>query len=355
MKRYLTYPMIQAILAAALFGASAPLAKLMLGNIEPVPLAAFLYLGSGLGLLLFNVLFKKHTRPGGEARISKADLPWLSGAVIAGGVAAPIILMFSLRYTPAATASLLLNFEGVATTLIAALVFKEAIGRRIWLAIGAVTVASIMLSLDFKGEWGFSLSALGVLSACVLWGIDNNFTRNISAKDPLSITTIKGLGAGTFSLVLAALLGNTFPGALVIAKAMLLGCFGYGVSIVLFILAMRNLGAARASVFFGTAPFVGTVISFLLFREKSNAQFILVIPIMILGVALLLNENHAHKHNHAAIQHEHRHSHDDAHHLHQHDDGVTVTDCIHDHVHTHEPIEHDHDHTPDIHHRHGHS
>jgi drug/metabolite transporter (DMT)-like permease len=188
--------MIQALLAAVLFGASAPVAKLLLGMIEPIPLAGFLYLGSGVGVLLFKGtqhLGSQSARA--EAGISKADIPWLTGAILAGGVLAPIVLMFSLRTTSAATASLLLNFEGGATALIAALVFKEAIGGRIWWAIVCITVASILLSLDVSGKWGVSLGAVGVLATCVLWGMDNNFTRNVSAKDPLSIVTIKGIGA----------------------------------------------------------------------------------------------------------------------------------------------------------------
>jgi len=251
--------MTQALLAAVLFGASTPVAKFLLGRIEPIPLAAFLYLGSGVGLLLFRGIQCLGSGSAGvEARISKADIPWLAGAVLAGGIAAPIVLMFSLRTTPAATASLLINFEGVATTLIAALVFKEAIGGRIWWAIVCIAAASILLSLDLSREWGIALSAVGVLGACTLWGIDNNFTRNVSAKDPLSIVTIKGIGAGGFSLILAIILQNPFPTLLAALGAMLLGSLSYGISIALFILAMRGLGAARTSALFGTAPFAGT-------------------------------------------------------------------------------------------------
>lgn len=204
--------MFQAITAALLFGTSAPIAKLLLGDIQPVPLAAFLYLGSGIGLLVFWLLqrFKKNYIKV-EASIKKEDIKWLLGAVLTGGVIAPIVLMFSLKNTPASTASLLLNFEGVSTTLIAVLAFKEAIGKRIWLATVSITIASILLSWNFNGEWGFSIGALGVLMACIMWGLDNNFTRNISTKDPLITVIIKGVGAGSVSLVIAMILHNTLP------------------------------------------------------------------------------------------------------------------------------------------------
>jgi drug/metabolite transporter (DMT)-like permease len=349
------YPITQALLAAVLFGASAPVAKLLLGVIEPIPLAGFLYLGSGVGVLLFKGIQHVGRRPArGEARIRKADIPWLSGAVLAGGVGAPIVLMFSLRATPAATASLLLNFEGIATALIAALVFKEAIGGRIWWAFACITVGSILLSLELSGEWGISLGAVGVLATCGLWGIDNNFTRNVSAKDPLSIVTIKGIGAGGFSLILALILQNPLPKPLVALGAMLLGSLSYGISIALFILAMRDLGAARTSALFGTAPFIGVLLSFLLFQETPNVPFVIALPIMIAGAMLLLGEEHAHRHVHAVIEHDHRHGHDNGHHVHDHAEGEIPAHGFHSHPHTHEAIKHTHHHTPDLHHRHDH-
>lgn len=355
MKRPQIAAMSQAVLAAALFGISAPLAKLLLGSIEPIPLAAFLYLGSGAGLLVFQLIQRTISRTGrSEARITRHDFPWLLGAILAGGVAAPIVLMFSLRHTPAATASLLLNFEGVATTVIAVLVFSEAAGLRIWGAMGTITVASILLTWDTSGQWGISLGAAGVVAACIFWGMDNNFTRNISAKDPLVITTVKGLAAGSFSLALALALGNPLPGFVIIAKAMLLGFISYGASIVLFILSMRNLGAARTSALFATAPFVGAALSFVLFRESPNVMFILAAPLMVLGVALLMGEEHNHPHTHVSLSHEHRHRHDDGHHEHSHGGAEVPPDTSHSHVHTHESVTHTHSHAPDIHHRHSH-
>lgn len=342
---------IQAIIAAILFGASPPLVKLLLGEIEPIMLAGFLYLGSGIGLIMYRSFKRIMGHESIEAGIRREDVPWLAGSILAGGIAAPIVLMFSLRNTPAATASLLLNFEGVATTLIAFLVFKEAIGRRVGFAVSFITLACIILSWNAGGEWGFSLGALGVLLACVLWGMDNNFTRNISAKDPLAIVTIKGLAAGTFSLTLALFANNSFPNLKIILGAIVLGCFSYGLSIVFFILAMRNLGAARASAFFGTAPFVGAVLSFIFLNEHPALQFYLSFPIMALGAYLLLKEEHDHEHLHEVVEHEHRHCHNDGHHTHYHPGQSNVE---HSHWHVHEAIRHTHPHTPDLQHRHEH-
>ena len=345
-------PIIQALLAALLFGASAPLAKLLLGEIDPILLAAFLYLGSGIGLSGIKIFQRlNRSRQDDEAQIKKSDLPWLAGAILAGGVLAPIILLFSLQSTPAATASLLLNFEGVATTLIAVFVFKEAISRRVWWAIVLITLASIFLSLNLNGSWGISIGALGIVTACFLWGIDNNFTRNISAKDPLVIVTIKGFAAGSFSLFLALMLGNKIPATAIILGAMLLGSLSYGVSIVLFIRAMRGLGAARTSAFFGTAPLAGMILSFILFREFPDWLFIAALPLMVVGALFLVGERHIHPHHHEKIIHDHAHTHEDGHHQHDHEG---ENEQKHSHVHQHEAVTHEHDHLPDLHHRHEH-
>jgi drug/metabolite transporter (DMT)-like permease len=352
MKKKNIYPMAQAILAAILFGISAPISKLILGYVEPIPMAAFLYLGSGIGLLLFRLIQRLNRNFNGvEAKIGKSDVKWIIGAIMAGGVIAPIVLMFSLPNTPASTASMLLNFEGVATTLIAALVFKEAIGKRVWIAVALITIASILLSWNFNGKFGFSIGALGVLLACILWGVDNNFTRNISAKDPFIIVTIKGIGAGTFSLLLAFITQSNFPGFKLVLLIILLGFFSYGLSIVLFIYAMRSLGASRTSAFFSTAPFVGTILSFILFRELPNILFYISLPVMILGAIFILGEKHGHTHSHIPLEHEHRHSHKEEHHNHKHNEGENLE---HSHSHKHENIEHTHSHKPDIHHRHEH-
>ncbi|MBN1935608.1 MAG: DMT family transporter [Anaerolineae bacterium] len=354
MKRTQVYPIIQALLAAAMFGLSAPLAKLLLGQIEPIPLAAFLYLGSGIGLALYKGIQRlRRTSRQAEAQVRRADIPWVIGALLTGGVAGPILLMVSLRHTPAATASLLLNFEGVATTLIAAAAFKEAVDRRVWWAIVLITLASVLLSWSSGSAWGISWGALGVLGACAMWGIDNNLTRNISAKDPLTTVAIKGLGAGSFSLLLALALGNPFPRWPAALGAMALGSVSYGLGIVLFILALRGLGAARTSALYGAAPFVGAIFSFLLLKESLTASFIIAFAMMIAGAALLLGEKHRHIHLHPTLEHEHRHRHDDEHHGHEHTEEV-APETAHSHVHRHAETEHTHPHMPDIHHRHGH-
>jgi drug/metabolite transporter (DMT)-like permease len=348
-------PMMLAVLAATLFGASAPVAKMLLGKIEPIPLAAFLYLGSGAGVLLFKAVRRVGSGPERtEARIRTVDIPWLVGAVAVGGVAAPVVLMFSLRTTPASTASLLLNFEGVATALLAAFVFREAIGGRAWVAIACITAGSILLTLDLRGSWMVSVGALGVIAACVLWGLDNNLTRNLSGKDPLSIVAVKGIAAGGFSLILAIIVRSPFPEPPVALVAMLLGSLSYGISIALFILAMRSLGAARTSAFFGTAPFVGALLSILLLGEIPNVLMIISLPILVVGAVLLLSEKHAHRHVHGAIVHDHRHNHREDHHRHDHMEEDISGEGVHAHPHTHQAMEHSHDHKPDNHHRHGH-
>lgn len=335
---------LQALLAALFFGASAPIAKLLLGDIAPIFLASFLYLGSGTGIALTKLTQPKNA----EAGIQRADVKWLAGAIVSGGILAPIVLMLSLQNTPASTASLLLNFEGVGTTLIALLFFKESISRRAWMAILVITLASIFLSTDLSGGFGLSLGALGVILACVLWGADNNFTRNISGKDPLVIVAWKGLVAGSFSFVLAWSLGNPFPSFTTILGTLLLGFLSYGLSTMLFIRSMRGLGAARTSALYGTAPLAGVVLSIFMFGEFPSFFFIIAALLMIGGALLLINEEHSHSHVHTAIFHEHSHSHDDG--MHGHDD----VKGIHSHGHEHPQEEHEHDHMPDIHHRHGH-
>jgi len=337
---------LQALLAALFFGASAPISKLLLGDVPPILMAAFLYIGSGAGISLvkFSQKLTSHQK---EAGIRRPDVIWLAGAIISGGILAPIFLMISLIHTPASTASLLLNFEGVGTTLIALLFFDESISRRALTAIFIITLASIFLSTDFKSGFGFSLGALGVMAACVLWGVDNNFTRNISAKDPLMIVAWKGLIAGTFSLLLGLFLGQQLPSLPSILSILLLGFISYGLSTMLFIYSMRGLGAARTSALYGTAPLVGVLLSILIFKDPITLLFAVAAVLMVIGAWLLANEEHAHFHIHMPVVHEHRHSHDE---FHSHEE-TTIT---HSHEHEHPQTEHEHGHMPDIHHRHGH-
>jgi drug/metabolite transporter (DMT)-like permease len=335
---------IQALLAALFFGASAPISKLLLGDVPPVLMAAFLYLGSGTGISVIK-LYQRLTSNQKEAGIKSPDVKWLAGAIISGGILAPIILMISLKNTPASTASLLLNFEGVGTTLIALFFFRESISRRALAAIFAITIASIFLSTNFQGGFSFSLGALGILLACFLWGVDNNFTRNISAKDPLTIVAWKGLVAGTFSLILGLFLGQRLPALIIILSVLLLGFISYGLSTMLFIYSMRGLGAARTSALYGTAPLAGVLLSILIFKDLITILFGIAALMMVAGALLLANEEHAHFHIHMPVVHEHRHSHDE---FHTHDE----SDVAHSHEHEHPRTEHEHGHMPDIHHRH---
>jgi len=337
----------QALLAAIFFGASAPIAKILLGNISPIFLAAFLYLGSGMGISLVKLTQRLQSNEV-EASIKRIDIKWLAGAILSGGILAPIVLLVSLQTTPASTASLLLNFEGVGTTLIALLFFREAISPRAWTAIIVITLASIFLSTDFKSGFGLSLGALGIILACVLWGVDNNFTRNISGKDPLAIVAWKGLVAGTFSFFLALFLSNQFPSVRTILGTLILGFVSYGLSTMLFIRSLRGLGAARTSALYGTAPLAGVLLSIVIFGEFPSFLFIIAAILMIGGALLLINEQHEHSHVHTVLFHEHSHRHSDLGHTHD------ATDGVHSHEHEHPAEEHEHDHLPDIHHRHGH-
>ncbi|MFT8316026.1 MAG: EamA family transporter [Clostridium sp.] len=349
------YPVIMALLSAILFGASAPITKILLGKIEPVPLASLLYLGSGVGLMIFQfVIFIIKKQKINEASLKKKDFKWLLGAVVIGGIIAPIIQMISLNITPASTASLLLNFEGVATAILAIVFFKENVSKQVIGGVILITLASIILSWDFTNQWGFSLGSLGIIFACFCWGIDNNFTRNISSKNPFSIVTIKGIGAGTFSFILAIVLKSPIPQFKIIVLAMIIGFFCYGLSIVLFVYAMRSLGSTRTSALYGTAPFIGTILSFILLKDIPNIMFIIASPVMIFGTIFLLKETHNHRHKHLALQHEHRHNHADGHHNHKHTDEQIIINAYHSHLHTHMAIEHTHPHSPDIHHRHSH-
>jgi len=289
-----------------------------------------------------------------EAPLARRDLPWLAGALLAGGVGAPILLLLGLEQTPASTTSMLLNFEAVATALIASLVFREAVGKRILWAVGVITLSGILLSWT-GGEWGFSPGSLAILGACLLWGLDNNFTRQISAKNPLVIVGIKGLGAGCFSLLLSLVLSKSLPPLGTLGWALLVGAGCYGLSIFLFILALRGLGSSRTGALFGIAPFIGTGLSFLFLGESPQGLFWLALPFMLAGAWLMLTESHLHLHQHLEMDHDHAHNHVDDHHFHEHSMEKDLPGhASHSHPHHHESRIHSHTHTPDLHHRHPH-
>lgn len=339
-----------ALAAALLFGASTPLAKLLLGQVSPVLLAGLLYLGSGLGLTLLFLVRRRTARS--EAPLTRADAPWLAGAVFFGGVLGPVLLMFGLRATPAAAASLLLNLEAVFTALLAWFAFHENVDRRIALGMLLIIAGGALLSWPGGAGMRLPVGSLLVAGACLCWAIDNNLTQKVSAGDPLQIAAIKGAAAGTVNLAVALWLGARLPSAPILAGALLVGLFGYGISLVLFVLALRHVGTARTGAYFSLAPFVGAAVSLPLLREPIGWPFLLAAALMGLGVWLHLTERHAHEHTHEPMTHSHRHVHD-AHHQHPHDAGVDPAEP-HTHPHTHEPITHTHPHFPDIHHRHRH-
>ena len=347
-----------ALLSAALFGASTPFAKLLLGDgLRPFLLAGLLYLGSGVGLAAVAAARRLWGAVPSEAPLRRADLPFLALAVLTGGVAGPILLMLGLSTTPAAAASLLLNLEGLATMAIAWLVFRENVDGRLLAGAAAILAGAVVLSwpggaggLGSGGSgWGMAMIA----GACLAWGIDNNLTRRLSAADPVQIAMVKGLAAGAANLALGAAAGGRLPGATILGSAALLGFVGYGISLVLFVLALRHLGAARSGAYFSTAPFIGAAVAVGMLGEAVTAQLAAAGVLMALGLYLHLAERHEHLHTHDALDHEHRHVHDE-HHRHVHPPGEAA-DEPHTHRHRHAPVVHRHPHYPDLHHhRHHH-
>ncbi|MFZ6760000.1 DMT family transporter [Undibacterium sp. Ji50W] len=345
---------IYALLAAVLFGVSTPYAKTMVADIAPVMLAAVLYLGSGLGLLLIFILRAAIFRSKQDkfVPLTRPDVPWLAAAILTGGIAGPVLLMAGLRLTPASTTSLLLNMEGVLTALLAWFVFKENFDRRIFLGMLLIVVAGALLSWEQVPVLGVPWGAVAIIAACLCWAIDNNLTRKVAASDAVQIAGIKGLIAGSVNLSLALLSGYQLPHAYTLLSVGLIGFCGYGLSLVMFVLALRHLGAARTGAYFSAAPFVGTVVSLLLLSERPGSMFWLAAFLMVAGIWLHLTENHEHEHTHESILHAHEHTHD-LHHLHEHDrewDGSEP----HAHPHQHHPVRHKHPHYPDIHHQHTH-
>lgn len=340
-----------ALIAAGLFGASAPLSKLLLAGVQPMSLAGLLYLGSGLGLLVVWVVRRSHGNGDVEAPLTRPDLPWLAGAVISGGVAAPILLMWGLSGVFASGASLLLSTEGVLTTLIAALVFHEAVDARIWVASVLMVAAGALLAYTPGAGFSLSLHALAVVAACALWGLDNNLTRPISGGDPVVIAMVKGFSAGSINLALGTLLGEALPLPAYVGGALALGSLSYGASLLCYILALRHLGSARTAAHFGTAPFIGAILSVLLLNEPLTATVACAFGLMLVATWLVLTERHGHSHTHEPLAHAHVHLHD-AHHQHPHD-GLEGPEP-HSHTHRHDPLTHTHAHLPDLHHRHEH-
>jgi drug/metabolite transporter (DMT)-like permease len=335
-----------ALVAAVLFGAATPLAKLLLGAVNPWLLAGLLYAGSGLGLMAYR-LFRGMPR----VRLARGDRAPLVGAVLSGGVIAPVLLMFGLSAMPASGASLLLNAEAVFTVAVAWLVFREPVSRRILLGLLAIVAGAVVLSVPTAVDLGSPLPALAVLGACLAWAVDNNLTRKVALNDTTWLAAVKGAVAGPVNLVLGFVVGARLPDVGPIVVAMLVGLVAYGVSLALFIYGLREVGAARAGAYFAVAPFFGAVLALVL-GETASWPLAVAGTLMVWGVWLHLTERHSHAHHHDPTMHDHWHTHD-VHHQHAHADGSSAGDG-HRHPHRHEALTHDHEHFPDAHHPHRH-
>ena len=341
-----------ALLSAALFGASTPAAKALLGSIDPAILAGLLYCGAGVGAGLLRRVTRVLVASGTEAPLARRDWPWLTGAIVLGGIVGPLLLMLGLARTDASAASLLLTLEGVATALLAWFVFHENFDRRIVAGMICIIVGAVVLSWSGTPTLAGMLGPLAIAGACMAWGLDNNFTRKVSLADPLQIVELKGLVAGPANLLLGLWSGGAMPDFTPLIIAGCVGFLGYGVSIALFVLALRHLGTARTGAYFSTAPFLGAIIAVIVLHEPVTAQLVVAGILMVMGVWLHLTEMHEHEHEHAPLEHSHSHIHD-AHHQHEHGPG-DPTDEPHAHWHRHVRLRHKHAHVPDMHHTHRH-
>jgi drug/metabolite transporter (DMT)-like permease len=335
-----------ALLAAVLFGAGTPIAKLLLGDVSPWMLAGLLYCGSGVGLGLIRLV-----RRSPPVRLQRHELPPLIGAVTFGGIIGPVLLMFGLVHMPASGASLLLNAEGVFTALLAWWVFKENVDRRIALGMLAIVAGAVLLSVPSGANLGTPWPVVAILGACLAWALDNNLTRKIALHDATWLACVKGLVAGPVNLLLAFTLGAHLPAAQSVGAAVTVGFVAYGVSLVLFIVAMRHVGTARAGAYYSIAPFFGALLAVAL-GEAVTWPMVVAGILMGIGVWLHLSERHQHRHRHTPVTHEHWHS-DDEHHQHEHAEPAPVG-AWHKHRHEHQPVKHSHEHYPDTHHRHQH-
>ena len=346
---------LYALLAAVLFGASTPFSKTLVRQVSPTALAGLLYLGSGIGLSVCY-LVRALVQRGDQDRpvtLTAGDFPWLAGAIVAGGIAGPVLLMIGLSLTPASAASLLLNMEGVLTAMLAWFVFKENFDRRIFFGMMLIVVAGALLSWEQIPILGVPWGAFAIIGACLCWAIDNNLTRKVSASDPLQIAAIKGLVAGVVNLGVAFAMGLLLPETRTVLIAAVVGFCGYGLSLVMFVLALRHLGTARTGAYFSAAPFVGAAISLVMLGDSPSLFFWVAALLMGGGIWLHLTESHAHEHDHEALAHVHEHSHD-SHHQHTHD-FAWDNKIAHADAHVHTPMRHSHPHYPDIHHRHDHA
>lgn len=340
--------MAQGLAAAALFGASAPIDKLLLPSIPPVLLAGLLYLGAGAGLSVAQL-----ARGRGEAReapLRKSDLPALAGVVLLGGLAGPVLLLLGLQRASGVAGSLLLNLEGPLTIGLAVALFGEHLPWREGAGSALVLLGAAVLGFS-PGELKSDLIGLLLVAlACLCWAVDNNLSQRLSLKDPISVARIKGLAAGATNLALALALGQRPPDAKAVGASLIVGVFSYGASIVLSLFAVRTLGAARGAAVFATAPFIGALVSVPLLGERLAGRDLVSMGVMVAGVVLLVTARHSHAHTHEELVHEHVHVHDE-HHQHEHEGPVIEP---HSHVHRHPRMTHEHPHASDLHHRHRH-
>jgi len=335
--------------AAALFGVSVPLAKILVPTTGTVMLAALLYLGAGLGVTVLSAMLRD-VRGGRESGVTRADLPLLVGIVLSGAVLGPVLLLVGLHQLSAVAASLLLNLEAPFTILLAVWLFRDHVGEMEIVAIGLIVVGALTLT---HAEGVFSASWMGgaaVAGACLSWAVDNNLTQRLSIRDPLAIVRVKALAAAPISFGLALVVGQTLPPSRELGYGMVLGLFSYGLSVVFAVRSLRLLGAAREAAYFATAPFIGALVAAGLLREPLGARELFAMVIMAAGVILLLRAEHEHIHTHEAMEHDHAHVHDE-HHVHEHDEPTIEP---HAHVHRHPTLTHEHPHVPDVHHRHRH-
>lgn len=342
---------VLALASAGLFGASTPFAKFLLGSVDPWMMAGLLYLGAGLGLAGVHLSRSALNLPAVEAPMRRTDLPWLGLVILTGGILGPLLLMFGLARTDAASASLLLNLEGLATMGLAWMVFRESVDRRLLLGAFAILAGAALLS--WQGYATLDTGAVLIAGGCLCWGIDNNLTRKLSSADPVQIAMLKGLVAGVINLGIAMGSGAGLPPTGTILAVGAVGFLGYGVSLALFVLALRYLGAARTGAYFSLAPFVGALLAVGMLGEPLTVTLLLAGALMGFGLWLHLSERHEHDHVHEEMEHEHRHRHDE-HHRHAHGPDVALGEP-HTHSHRHASMAHKHPHFPDIHHRHGHA
>jgi len=342
-----------ALLSAALFGASTPLAKLLLLDVDPLMLAGLLYLGSGVGLLIFAGL-RRLGRRGvpAEASLEGTQWVWLGLAIVFGGVAAPALLMYGLADASAAATALLLNLEPIFTVLLAWLVFGEGVGGRVALGMTAIAAGALVLSWQGPAAMGQPAALVAIAAACLGWAIDNNLTRKVSLTDPVQIAALKGCVAGVVNIAAALSRGAAVPPAVSIIAAAAVGLVGYGISLVLFVRALREIGAARTGAYFSLSPFFGAVLAVMLFANELSAQVVIAGVLMGAGVWLHLTERHLHEHHHVELDHDHAHIHDE-HHQHAHA-GHEPAGEPHTHRHRHRPLTHGHPHFPNVHRYHPH-